>query len=281
MVDNGGIGPDGQVVGSQDQRSKIRTINLSPTWTHLAGAHTVFTLGGFLRQDQYNYYPSRDPFADLTPGLQLQTVGQNRTLTNLGLRASLSYAKGVHNLKIGATYMDTILTEKDGIGIVDPTNNAPCLNPDGSPYTGASLTDPAGCSGMLQQNPSFVPLLGCYDLTRTGTLPASEWLPQFHQQPLQLLWPRQHPGTGPVRPGHHHQGTVEFQPRPARRYLQWHHLRQPGRAKARHCLQLQGHQHRAARFLCPHAGNAVQREPGSFQPGMQRRRDQCAYGEHH
>ena len=66
-----------------------------------------------MRQDQYNYYPSRDPFADLTPDLQLQTVGQNRTLTNLGLRANLSYVKGMHNLKIGATYMDTILTEKD------------------------------------------------------------------------------------------------------------------------------------------------------------------------
>ena len=37
VVDNGGIGPDGQVVGSQDQRSKIRTINFAPTWTRLDG----------------------------------------------------------------------------------------------------------------------------------------------------------------------------------------------------------------------------------------------------
>jgi len=177
VVDNGGIGPNGEVVGPQDQRSKIRTFNFAPTWTRLTGANTVFTFGGFVRQDQYNYYPSRDPFSDLTPDLQLQTVGQNRTLTNLGLRSSLSYAKGVHNLKIGATYMDTILTEKDAIGIVDPTNNAPCLNPDGSPYTDPSLTDPAGCNGMLQPNPSFVPLLGCNDLTRTGTLPASDGCP--------------------------------------------------------------------------------------------------------
>ncbi|MGA7833649.1 MAG: TonB-dependent receptor, partial [Acidimicrobiales bacterium] len=177
VVDNGGLGPDGQVVGPQDQRSKIRTVNFAPTWTRLTGANTVFTFGGFVRQDQYNYYPSRDPFADFTPDLQLQTVGQNRTLTNLGLRTDLAYAKGVHNLKIGVTYMDTILTEKDAIGIVDPTNNAPCLNPDGSPYTDPSLTDPAGCNGMLQQNPSFIPLLGCYDLTRTGTLPASDGCP--------------------------------------------------------------------------------------------------------
>jgi hypothetical protein len=183
VVDNGGIGPNGQVVGSQDQRSKIRTINLAPTWTRLTGAHTVFTFGAFVRQDQYNYYPSRDPFADLTPDLQLQTVGQNRTLTNLGLRASLSYAKGVHNLKIGANYMDTVITEKDAIGIVDPTLNAPCLNPDGSPNTNPLLTDTAGCTGILQQNPNFIPLLGCYDLTRTGSLPGSDGCPNSTSAP--------------------------------------------------------------------------------------------------
>jgi len=182
-VDNGGLGPNGQVVGSQDQRSKIRTLNLAPTWTRLTGAHTVFTFGGFVRQDQYNYYPSRDPFADLTPDLQLQTVGQSRRLTNLGMRANLSYVAGAHNVKIGVNYMDTILTENDGIGIVDPTLNAPCLNPDGSPFTGASLTDPAGCTGMLQQNPNFMPLLGCYDLTRTGTLPASDGCPNSTSAP--------------------------------------------------------------------------------------------------
>ena len=66
VVDNGGLGPDGKVVGPQDQRSKINTFNIAPTWTHLFSAHTVFTLGGFVRQDQYNYYPSANPFADLS-----------------------------------------------------------------------------------------------------------------------------------------------------------------------------------------------------------------------
>ena len=183
VVDNGGLGPNGQVVGSQDQRSKIRTFNVAPAWTRLLNAHTVFTFGAFVRQDQYNYYPSRDPFADLAPDLQLQTVGQNRTLTNLGMRANVSYAKGIHNVKIGATYMDTILTEKDNIGIVDPTLNAPCLNADGSPNTNASLTDQAGCTGALQANPNFVPLLGCYDLTRTGPLPGSDGCPNSTSGP--------------------------------------------------------------------------------------------------
>ena len=172
-----GLGPNGQVVGPQDQRSKIRTYNIAPTYTHVFGGTTIFTFGGFARQDQYNYYPSRDPFSDLTPDLQLQTVGQNRTLTNLGLRANVSYVKGIHNLKIGATYSDTILTEKDSFGIVDPTYNAVCLNADGSNVLNPALTDPAKCTGALQPNPAFDPLLACYDLSRTAPLPASDGCP--------------------------------------------------------------------------------------------------------
>ena len=46
---------------------------------------TLFTLGAFVRHDEYNYYPSGNPFADLSPDLQSETVGQYRTLTNAGL----------------------------------------------------------------------------------------------------------------------------------------------------------------------------------------------------
>lgn len=172
-----GLGPNGQVVGPTDQRSKIRTINFSPSWTHLVNPNTVFTFGGYFRQDQYNYYPSADPFSDLIPDLQLQTIGQNRRLTDFGLRTSVSYLKGIHNIKIGLNYSDTILTEKDTFGIVSPTSNAVCLNPDGSPDLDPTLTDPANCTGQLQQNPNFNPLLACYDLSRTGPLPASDGCP--------------------------------------------------------------------------------------------------------
>lgn len=177
VVDNGGLGPNGLPVGSQDQRSKIRTFNIAPTWTRLIGPHAVLTFGGFARQDQFNYYPSNNPFADLTPGLQLQTAGQNRRLTNLGLRSDLSYVKGIHNVKAGITYQDTILTEKDTFGIVDPTFNAVCLNADGSPNTDPALTNSAQCTGPLLPNPSFVSTLGCIDLTRTAPLPASDGCP--------------------------------------------------------------------------------------------------------
>ncbi|HVW07924.1 MAG TPA: TonB-dependent receptor [Bryobacteraceae bacterium] len=183
IVDNGGLGPDGRPVGPQDQRSKIGTWNIAPSWTHQINSSSVFTLGGFARQDGYNYYPSANPFADLTPGLQGQTVTQDRTLTDLGLRASYSWVKGIHNLKIGGTYSDTILTEKDRFGIVDPTLNAPCLDSDGNAVTDPLLKDPAGCGPDLQANvgqgavPAFSPLLACYDLTRIGPLPASDGCP--------------------------------------------------------------------------------------------------------
>ena len=91
VVDNGGIGPTGQVVGPADQRAQIRTFNIAPNWTRAIGGDTVFNLGGWVRQDQFNYYPSRDPFSDLLPNLQLQTVGQNRRLTNIGAEPTFTY----------------------------------------------------------------------------------------------------------------------------------------------------------------------------------------------
>jgi hypothetical protein len=175
VVDNGGLGPDGLPVGPADQHAQIRTFNIAPSWTRLINANTVFTLGAFLRHDQFNYYPSGNPFADLAPGLQQETLGQDRRLTNAGLRSDISYSKGIHNFKAGATYQQTFLTEKDRFGIVDPTLNAVCLNADGSPNTDPSLTDPGQCGGGTQNpggsaNPGFDAALLPFDLTRGGGL---------------------------------------------------------------------------------------------------------------
>jgi len=122
VVCNGGLDPNGKVVGPADQRSQIKTFNIAPSWTRLLNSSSVFTLGAFVRRDQYNYYPSGNPFADLGPtNLQRETVGQNRKLTNAGLRSDISYVKGIHNLKVGAVYQQTFLDEQDALGIVDPT----------------------------------------------------------------------------------------------------------------------------------------------------------------
>ncbi len=183
VVNNGGLGPNGLPVGSTDQRSKIRTFNIAPSWTRVIGSNMVLNAGLFARQDQFNYYPSDNPFADFVPDLQTTSVGQNRRLTNLGGHADLSYDKGIHNVKGGVMWEDTILTEGDTFGIVDPAFNAVCLNADGTPNTNPLIMNPAACTGALQPNPGYNPLLSCNDLTRIGTLPAGNGCPTSTSAP--------------------------------------------------------------------------------------------------
>jgi hypothetical protein len=168
----GATDPFGNTVGAADQRSKIGTFNIAPTWTHLISPSAVFTFGAFVRRDAYNYYPSGNPFADLGP-IQSETIGQDRTLANAGLRSDVSYVKGIHNLKAGALYEHTFLTENFSLGIVDPGLNPVCFNADGSPNTDPNITNPSQCTGILQPNPGFLPLLACNDLSRPHPAPSS------------------------------------------------------------------------------------------------------------
>jgi Carboxypeptidase regulatory-like domain/TonB-dependent Receptor Plug Domain len=209
-VSNGGFAPSvaqgctssvfcGKPVGPTDQHSQIRTYNIAPSWTHLIGSNALFTLGAFVRHDEYNYDPSADPFSDLgPPSLQRESVAQYRTLTNAGAHAEFSYVKDIHNVKAGITYEQTFLTEDDSLGIVDPTFNAPCLStgPNETPVIGpAGVTNPSECAahgfapndlanlnapanpsnpnfnlGFANQYPLFNSVLFPFDLTRGGTL---------------------------------------------------------------------------------------------------------------
>jgi hypothetical protein len=114
------VDPSGTNIGDTDQRSKIGTFNIAPTWTSLISQSAVFTLGGYVRRDQYNYYPSNNPLADLGP-INSETISQTRKLTNAGLRSDISYVKGIHNIKAGVTFEHTFLKENDRFGIIDPT----------------------------------------------------------------------------------------------------------------------------------------------------------------
>ena len=93
VLHTGQTDSSGDPLGPTDQRSQIKTFNIAPSWTRLLSANSVFTLGGFVRRDQYNYYPSPNAFDDLSP-IQQETIAQDRTLTNAGLRAAFSYVKG-------------------------------------------------------------------------------------------------------------------------------------------------------------------------------------------
>ena len=159
----------------QDQRAQIKTYNIAPTWTHLFSTSTLLNVAFFARHDQFNYYPSANPLADLS-----ETATQQRKLTNLGLRSDLSHVQGMHNVKMGVTFEHTLLTEGFSLGLTDPTINSPCLVANaagdllGSGDT--SLTDPTQCAGagLLPNDGTvanavavpFIPILGCIDLTR-------------------------------------------------------------------------------------------------------------------
>ena len=162
------------VASGQDQRAQIKTYNIAPTWTHLFSTSTLLNVGFFARHDQFNYYPSAIPLADVS-----ETATQQRKLTNIGLRSDLSYVKGIHNIKLGATFEHTLLTENFSLGLTDSTINSPCITQNAAgDFVGVgdtNLTDPSQCTAAgfeqnVATNPDatapFIPLLGCIDLTR-------------------------------------------------------------------------------------------------------------------
>ena len=189
-IDNLNVGATDPLTGAplpaQDQRALINTFNVAPVWTRLISNNTLFTLGAFVRRDHFFYYPSGNPFADgtgLIPAGSSATLNQDRILTNAGLRTDISYVKGIHNIKAGATLQHTFLTEHFNFGVTDPAFNAVCLNvSDASPFTGLTPTFQGNCTGPLEPNdgtdaratvPAFIPALGCFDLTRPVLTPAA------------------------------------------------------------------------------------------------------------
>jgi hypothetical protein len=176
VSDGAGANPTLGTVGDADQRSKIGTINFSPTYTRVISQDAVFNFGGFIRRDAYNYYPSGNPLADLgDSNLQTASISQFRTLTNTGVHSDFSYVKGIQNLKIGAQYGQTFLNENDNLGVVEATYNSPCVDA----VTGISLpgySSTADCSGVdssgnaVIADANYVPVLAPYDLTRGGGL---------------------------------------------------------------------------------------------------------------
>jgi hypothetical protein len=174
--------PDFVNVGNTDQRSKIGTINISPTYTRIIGNNSVFNLGAFVRKDFYNYYPSGNPLADLGPvNLQTSSISQYRTLTNTAVHSDVSYAKGIHNIKAGAQYGQTFLRENDSLGVVDATYNSPCIASftDTTPEPGFSSPSQCAAAGFYSNDPSTInsagnygtynSMLAPYDFTRGGS----------------------------------------------------------------------------------------------------------------
>lgn len=174
-VTSGGSGADPIFtnVGNTDERNKIETFNIAPTFTRTIGANAVFNFAPYVRHDQYNYYPSKNLLADLGP-VGTESIAQQRQLTNAGVHTDLSYVAGHNTVKMGAVYSHTFLREHDQLGIVDSTFNAPCVDGTGASQSGFS--DPSQCAaaGFVSNDAAvggtFNPDLLPYDLTRAGTL---------------------------------------------------------------------------------------------------------------
>ena len=124
----------------QDQRQRVKSVNIAPGYVHIFNPSTVLTVNPFYRLDQVNFYPSANPFAD-----QTQTVSQQRRLANTGIKADVAIVKGIHNIKIGGQFQHTFLNESFQFGITDPDFNDPASD-------------------------AFIPGLLPFDLTRGGRL---------------------------------------------------------------------------------------------------------------
>jgi hypothetical protein len=152
---------------SQDQKQRVLTWNVAPGYQHTFGMASLLTINAFARRDQVNYYGSRNPLAD-NPA----AISQNRFLTNYGVKADYAIVHGKHSLKLGTQIQQTSLLENFSLGITNPALNPVCLGPGGVAEALPTTTNPAACSLMgagYYANPSLLPGLVPYDLTRGGT----------------------------------------------------------------------------------------------------------------
>ncbi|MBI3403587.1 MAG: TonB-dependent receptor [Acidobacteria bacterium] len=122
----------------QNQRQRQHSFNLSPTLTHVLGPHAVVESTGWARRDVIDYLPSADLYAD-----QPAVLAQHRSLTNAGVKASLTATAGAHAFKVGLQQTTTWLAEQFRTGLTDPAFNSP-------------------------SSEGFLPALLPYDLTRGG-----------------------------------------------------------------------------------------------------------------
>jgi hypothetical protein len=149
---------------AQDQRQRVLTWSVAPGYQHTFNSRTLLTISPYIRKDEFNYYGSRDPFAD-SPATQTQS----RQLLNWGLRSDLAINTGRHNLKIGIDTKQSRLLENFGFGITDFAFNPVCVDQNGDAAGPANLVDPAACgrAGLIA-NPSVSVGLIPFDLTRGG-----------------------------------------------------------------------------------------------------------------
>ena len=148
----------------QDQRQRVLTWNIAPGYQHTFNSRMLLTVTPYIRQDQFDYYPSRNLLDD-TPSTQ----SQSRQLMNYGLRSDLAAVWGKHEIKAGIDLKQTRLIETFNFGLTDPTFNPPCLTASGDPVTDPAIVNPNTCGNFgFVTNDSVQPGLIPFDLSRSG-----------------------------------------------------------------------------------------------------------------
>ncbi len=223
------------VDGPADQRSQIKTIDVSPSWTHLINASSSFPPEPTFATTPTTTIPAPIPSpTSAPPNLQQETVGQQRSLTNVGAHAEFTYSHGIHNIKAGSNYSQTVLNEAFQIGIVNP-NYLPSTR-------------------LLRQRSRHRPALHLPAPLRPH--PRRHRLPfTGHTDVKELaLYMEDSITTGNwafnlgIRGDLYNGLTMP-----------------PGRTPPRSSLQNQAHQHHPPRLLRPHAGDSLQRKPHPLQ----------------
>jgi hypothetical protein len=158
----------------QDQHQRVLTWSVAPGYQHTFNATTLLSINPYIRKDQFNYYPSRDPLADFPA-----TQSSARQLLNWGAKADVVVTFGHHNLKAGVDLKQTRLLENFRFGVTDPGFNSPCIDSTGATIADPTLTDPNQCAGAgfepnTPDNPDvsgtpFSTGLFPFDLTRGGS----------------------------------------------------------------------------------------------------------------
>jgi hypothetical protein len=130
-----------QVALGTDQHQSISSFNVAPGYTRILGSKLLLTANAYIRRDHLIYSPSPNAFADLPA-----TVSQDRTLTNIGGKADLTYTAGHHNVKFGLSVNATPLHEIFTLGVTNPS-------------------DPTWADASGNFDPRFAP----FDLTNGGS----------------------------------------------------------------------------------------------------------------
>ena len=195
VVDNGGLGPNGQVVGPQDQRSKIRTFNIAPTWTRLVSTdylvhlRRVCTAGSIQllsqRQSVRRSHARWSSGRDRRPGSQ---ADESRAPRQRFVHQRDSQHKGGDHVRGHDSHRSRHVS-----GSSIPRSMHVCLDANRKSRHGSHPDKPQQVHGRAAAESGFLTAAGVLRLDQNGEAARLRRLPEFDQRPVHVQWSRRYP----------------------------------------------------------------------------------------